>query len=124
MNFFLLCLLLFPITSSLAGEEQAYGNNGGYHSPSGAYSSHSGAYSAPSGAYSSASSEKSGDYEYAHGSGVRLVDDYICDLDASILIVTNSEKELKGNSGYGGGKTEYGGVGYSDDTKEYGGKDS
>lgn len=37
-----------------------------------------------------------------------LVDDYVCDIDASILVVTNAERD----DGYGGGYSNNGGGGY------------
>jgi hypothetical protein len=39
-------------------------------------------------------------YEIKFGQGRRIIDDYICDLDASVLVVTNSDNSYKKSSGY------------------------
>jgi hypothetical protein len=73
-----------------------------------------------------------GGHEYGHGHhghhifrgyNAPLIDDYICDLDATILVVTNSEKDYghDNNNNYGRTKREaYGGQEYGKGRDSYG----
>lgn len=45
-------------------------------------------------------------YEVKFGQGRRIVDDYICDLDASVLVVTSSDNAYKKASTYAEGSTD------------------